>query len=149
MNDKKNLTIWRTAIGAVVSLGLLLAAGSALAGDTVSKPEYEVKFTGQACATGAEAQLALTVVAKGDHHVNKDYPSKVTVTAPAGVEVTKAKLDKGDAKFEGEDKMVFAVPVKGAKPGTYTVSSTIKFSVCNESVCLLKEETVTADVTVE
>lgn len=111
---------------------------------------YAVSAGDVSVAAGAEGVVVVTIKAKGDHKVNEEYPHKIKLDAPpAGLELPKTKLTKDEGTFADKKTFTFKVPVKGKSAGTHTVTGEVKFSVCNDSQCVIKKETIKAVVTVK
>jgi len=98
---------------------------------------------------GAEAVATITVTPGQGYHVNTEYPTKLTLTAPAGVALAKDKFiagghDKaqGDADAMTEQRLAFAVKLTPAASGSYTINGNFKFAVCDRDQCLAKQETI-------
>jgi hypothetical protein len=79
-------------------------------------------------------------------HVNKDYPSSVSVVAPAGVTVDKAKLPP--TKVE-EAAMDFEVSYMPNESGKKTFTGELKFAVCSASSCDPKKQPLNFTVDVK
>ena len=98
---------------------------------------------------GAEAVATITVTPGQGYHVNTEYPTKLTLTAPAGVTLAKDRFiagghDKaqGDADALDEKRLAFAVKLTPAASGSYTINGNFKFAVCDRDQCLAKQETI-------
>jgi hypothetical protein len=98
---------------------------------------------------GAEAVATITVTPGQGYHVNTEYPTKLTLTAPTGVTLAKDKFiagghDKaqGDADALDEKRLAFAVKLTAAASGSYTINGNFKFAVCDRDQCLAKQETI-------
>ena len=98
---------------------------------------------------GTEAVAKIIVTPGPGYHVNTEYPTKLTLTSPAGVTLAKAELvagghdkAKGDAEMMDEKQLVFAVKLTAAASGSYTINGNFKFAVCDPAQCLPKRETI-------
>ncbi|HEY0991548.1 MAG TPA: hypothetical protein VGD80_31065 [Kofleriaceae bacterium] len=98
---------------------------------------------------GAEAVATITVTPGQGYHVNTEYPTKLTLTAPAGVTLAKDKFiagghDKaqGDADALDEKRLAISVKLTAAASGSYTINGNFKFAVCDRDQCLAKQETI-------
>jgi hypothetical protein len=109
-------------------------------------------YTAEMVATGgykagAEGTVQVTVVAKGDYHINPQYPYKFKANAPgAGLTYPKPLLQRADGKFE-ETRGTFQVPFVAAKAGKATVGGTLNLSVCSAANCVVDK--VPLDVSVD
>lgn len=128
----------------IVALLVTAFTGSALADGA-----YEYSVKAPSAKANASAVAKLTVKATGDYHVNKDYPAKLTIVAPAGVTVEKAKQTKDDFKIT-EKTGEFEVKFKADAPGTKEFTGEFKFAVCQgEKACEPKVEKVSFKVDVK
>jgi len=98
---------------------------------------------------GAEAVATITVTPGQGYHVNTEYPTKLTLTAPAGMTLAKDKFvagghdkAKGDADAFDEQRLAIAVKLTPAASGSYTINGNFKFAVCDRDQCLAKQETI-------
>lgn len=102
---------------------------------------------------GAETVAKVTVTPAGGFHVNAEYPTKLTLTAPSGVTLAKAELvaggmdkQKGDADQIDDNALIMSVKATAAQPGTYTINGVFKFAVCKADQCLAKKETIALQI---
>ena len=102
---------------------------------------------------GAEATAKITVTPGTGYHVNTEFPTKLTLTAPDGVTLAKTELkmggpskDKGDADVFEEQQLLLGVKLTAAKSGSYTINGTFKFAVCDKDSCRPKKETIAIQV---
>src|SRR5215831_14015817 len=65
--------------------GVILSASAANAQQVATGNNFVVNATAAACTSGADCSIALKLEAKGDFHVNKEYPYKFKATAANGV----------------------------------------------------------------
>jgi hypothetical protein len=92
----------------------------------VSEPEY---------SAGSAATLKVVLEARGNYHVNQDYPIKIDLKAPAGVTLPKSSLGKPDAAEFGEKIARFEVPFT-ATAGAHELSADVDFAVCTPETCV-------------
>lgn len=104
--------------------------------------EFLVEATPAAGAAGAETVARVVVRPGKGFHMNKDYPTKLTLEVPAGVTTSKAVLLPADAETFDDNQLAFAVKLTPAAAGDYTVPATLKFAVCTESTCNPKKTAV-------
>jgi hypothetical protein len=106
----------------------------------------EMKATGPYKA-GAEGTVEVTLTAKGDYHINKQYPYKFKLIDPApdGVTFPKAILKKEDGAFD-EKKATFKVPFVVTKAGKAKVSGTLSLSVCSDANCIMEKQLVEVSI---
>jgi hypothetical protein len=98
---------------------------------------------------GAEAVATVVVTPGKGYHVNTEYPTKLTLTAPDGVTLAKDRFvaggkDKalGDAETFDEKRLAIAVKLTPSASGSYTINGNFKFAVCDADQCLVKQETI-------
>ncbi len=101
---------------------------------------------------GAEVVATVNVTPAGPYHINLEFPTKLDLTGPAAVVITKPKLTagghdkaKGDADAFEDGKLTFTVRMT-AQPGAHTVTGTFKFAVCDKDTCLAKKEQISIAV---
>ena len=102
---------------------------------------------------GAEATAKITVTPGAGYHVNTEFPTKLTLTAPEGVTLAKTEWkmggpskDKGDADVFEEQQLLLGIKLTAAKSGSYTINGTFKFAVCDKDSCRPKKETIAIQV---
>ncbi len=115
----------------------------------VEGESFVIKVEDATVAAGKEGTFTVSINAKDGFKVNDEYPHKLNLDAPpAGVELPKQKLKKGDGAFEGKS-FVFKIPVKATSAGSHTVAGTVKFSVCNANQCQIKDAGIKAKISVK
>lgn len=92
----------------------------------VSEPEY---------SAGNAATVKLVLEARGNYHVNQEYPIKIDLKAPAGVTLPKPSLGRPDAAEFGEKIARFEVPFT-APAGAHELSADVDFAVCTPETCV-------------
>ena len=89
---------------------------------------------------GVEAKAKVVLKPVAPYHVNKEFPTHLTVTPPAGVDLAKAKQKPEDAtKFE-EAGAVFEVAFTPREAGDKRFEAAFKFAVCTTETCDPKSE---------
>lgn len=124
----------------LAALAIVAFAGAAFAGD-----KYDLKVSSASGKAGDKATATVTVKAKGNFHVNLEYPHKLILTTPEGVTVEKAKLVASDAKISKEE-LQFTVAATSATAGKKTIEAELKSAVCSEDACQPFSEKVTIQV---
>ncbi len=120
--------------------------------------KVEIKASGT-FKKGEAGSFEIILKAKGDFHVNDEYPSKLVFPEkPQDVTYAKPKIDKnkdGDAwTFEacasGKDKCTMKVkaPFTPTASGKVKVGGTLFFGVCNTSGCPTFQRALELTVTV-
>lgn len=124
------------------------AASEASALSTVKGDGYQIVVTDGSGQVGQETQVIVTIKAAEGYKVNEKYPHKLKLgDAPAGLEFPKPVLKKDDGTFDGKKSFTFKVPVKATRAGTFSLEGKLKFSVCNDSQCLVEKKELKAKVT--
>jgi hypothetical protein len=134
----------KAALRTVFALTLFLAGSSRAAEDT-----YEVSKTDASLTVGSKGKASVTISAKKGWHLNADAPLTLKLLPPAGVEVDKAKLGRGDLALSNETSARFDVGLTAAEPGKKIVEAEAGFVLCQEDSCRpIKEKLIlTVDVT--
>lgn len=121
-------------VGPSIETGsFLLAVGPGQAGYTIGK--------------AGEVEIALE--ARGEWHVNQEYPIRVELNAAPGVALRKNELVRDDAKEFTEDKVRFLAAVEPSAPGEHEVTCDVSFAMCTEENCVLEKRTVAMRLKVE
>jgi hypothetical protein len=98
---------------------------------------------------GAAATAKVVLRPTGGYHVNKEFPTNLTVTPPANVDVPKVKQTGADAAKLAEDEAVFEVPFTAKDAGDKRFEATFKFAVCTPETCDPKSEKLAWTVAVK
>jgi hypothetical protein len=134
---------------AIGSGGKTRAIGLAkgVAADTES---YTIKLSvPDKVAKGAEAVVTVDVAPKTGWHLNKEFPTKLSVTAPDSVKVTKAVQTAADATVLTDNAGQWTVRFTAAAAGTQSFAGKFKFAVCTDTTCDPKREELSWKVAVE
>ena len=123
--------------------------GTAAGEEGAANTQYALQIDPGEGKVGEEGQVSIRVVPSADWHMNLEYPTKLMVTPPAGVEVAKAKLSKDDAVKLDEQNCEFAVKFTPSEAGDKTFTGEIKFAVCQDTACVPKTETLEFQVAVK
>ena len=100
-------------------------------------------------SVGAAATAKVVLKPTGGYHVNKEFPTNLTVAPPAGVEVKKAKQVPADAARFDDDGAVFDVAFTPKEAGDKRFEATFKFAVCTAESCDPKSEKLAWTVAVK
>jgi hypothetical protein len=123
--------------------------------DTVenTKPvpkRFDVPSIAGKTTVGNKTTLEVKVTVAKGWKWNEQYPAKLEFKEiPVGVSLDKAKYSqlKGDFKSSKQAASI-ALKVSGKKAGQATVIGKIKFSVCNETTCVIEKAPVSVVVSV-
>ena len=123
---------------------------TALTGTALADGSYNLAVKAPSAKANAKGVAKVTVKPKGDYHVNLEYPTKLTIVAPDGVTVEKAKQTSKDAAKFDETEAEFQVAFKADAPGKKTFSGEFKFAMCQGTkACEPKVEKISFDVDVK
>jgi hypothetical protein len=128
------------------------AGGSAMASKTLAETaEYVLAVnTPDDAAAGKAGKVRLTLTPKTGWHLNRDFPTRLSVEPPEGVKVAKPKLGKADAvKFSEKTGAEWAVDFTAATRGDKQFGGMFRFAVCTESTCDPKKENLAFVVNVK
>lgn len=129
---------------------LMLCASAQAAPTASTDPSFSYKFEVPAPAKkGQRAVVTLRLLPGAGYHMNKDFPTSLTLTAPAGLGLEKTKQGAKDAtKFE-DGGAVFEIGLTGSELGPKVVTGDLKFAVCTATSCDPKREKVSFTVEVK
>jgi len=100
-------------------------------------------------AVGGTASAQVVLRPTSGYHVNKEFPTALEITPPAGVEVEKAKQTPADAARFEETGAEFAVKFTPKDAGAKKFTATFRFAVCTATTCDPKRETLAWNVDVK
>lgn len=98
---------------------------------------------------GLASTVQVVLHPKDGFHVNKEFPTSLEITPPAGVDLAKNKQTAGDATKLGEDQAVFDVKFTGKSSGPKQFAAVFKFAVCTKTTCDPKREKLAWSVNVK
>lgn len=96
---------------------------------------------------GAAGKAHLEIIPRADAHVSPDAPIGLTVTAPDGVTLEKAKLGRADSKPTAKNGVQFDVPFTAEKSGE--IKGKLNFFICTEKLCERQTKELALAVVVE
>jgi len=123
---------------AAAGLALLLGAAQAHADGA----PYAIGKTEPKVVVGGKATASLTITAKDGWHVNPDAPITLSLTTPAGITTTKAKLGRADLAKSTAESAQFDIPLQASEAGKKVLNAEAKFVLCQASACKPVKETV-------
>lgn len=146
--------------GGVVAMAW--AFGGALVAETACAapaPEAPVVVAGPSEATvtataaplkvGTDGGVDVVVDVVEGYHWNSEFPAKVEVGAATGraassLKVTKRTFAQLDGDFQSTERQAkVRIPLQLAAAGDAALPLEVKFSICNDRMCLRKTEKVT------
>ena len=119
------------------------AAPKVFAGDT-----YLVTVQPPTATAGQAAVATVTVVPKKGWKLNEDFPTRLKVTPPAGVTLTKPMLRKADAVMFKPKMAKFAVKFTSSA-GNKQFAGKLKLAVCTDKECVPKTQKLAWSVKVQ
>jgi hypothetical protein len=103
----------------------------------------------EAYSVDKASSVFITLAPKGVYHINQEYPTSVTVSAPPGLAVTKSKFAKADAARFDEKLAKFDLPFSSNKSGTYQVDVKASFAMCTAETCIPFDKTLAVTLSVK
>lgn len=131
-----------------VSLSAFASIAFAQAPAKAPDASYVLKVDSPAAKKGEKTVAHVHITPGAGYHVNKDYPTTLSLTAPAGVTLDKVKQTAKDAAKLVETEAQFDVAYTAAKPGKQTVTGELKFAVCSANTCDPKKSPVSFQIDV-
>lgn len=120
------------AMGADKTEKVAVSGGGTLA----ETDEYTLSLEAPAeVGVGQAAKVVFTVTPKKGWKLNEEFPPKLKISPPEGVEIDKPNQGKSDAVVYNTHEAKWAISVKPTAAGKKTVSGTLKFAVCTETTC--------------
>lgn len=127
------------------------AKAGAGAGKTGAETEFykvDISYPAKVKA-GASGVATIVITPAAGWKMNHEFPTKITVEAPADVKVTKAEQKKDDAASFTDKGASFEVPFTATAAGDKSFEAKLKFAVCTDATCDPKKEELAWVVAVE
>jgi hypothetical protein len=122
----------------------------AMTGSALADADYSASIKAPSAKAGAKAVATISVQPKGPYHINKEFPTKLTIDAPAGVTIEKAKQSAKDAVKFGDTAAEFQVAFTPESAGKKSFTGELRFAVCEgEKACVPKTEKISFTVDVK
>jgi hypothetical protein len=99
-------------------------------------------------AVGTKATTSVTIATKGGCHVNAEAPITLSLTAPAGITLSKAKLVRADLASSTQQSARFDVAFEVAEAGAKVINAEARFVICQETACKPVKETLALNIEV-
>ena len=122
-----------------------LVTANAFAAD----PSYSLKLEVPAAKKGERAVVHVKLAPGAGYHMNKEFPSALSLVPPAGVALERPKQVAKDATRFEEGGADFEVALTSSEAGKKVVSGELKFAVCSATTCDPKREKVSFTVEVK
>lgn len=123
------------------------AAGGKIAGAVAGLP-YTVTIAKVSAVKGQPATAQVVIKPAAGYHMNKDFPTSLKLSPPAGVTLAKAQLNKADAKLS-DNEGSFDVTLTAANAGAQKVPGELRFAVCTETTCDPQKSAVAIELEVK
>ena len=111
-------------------------------------PSFTLNITPLKVAVGEKGTSTLTITPAKGFKVNKDYPTKITLEKGTKVDLAQLVYKKADTKI-ADGALTVALGATGKAAGQEAIKVKAKFSVCNDTTCLLETASVTIQVAVK
>lgn len=131
-----------SAAGLLGLYGLLGCVGGSAGVAQAADSSFSVKLEVPPAQKGQRAVVRVKVVPGAGYHMNKEFPSALVLTAPAGVTIERPRQAAGDARRFEEAGADFDVALTSAQAGKQVVVGDLKFAVCSSTSCDPKREKV-------
>lgn len=98
---------------------------------------------------GERGKIVIAIVPLNDRKVHKQAPLSVTLRAPAGVVLDKAKLGRGDITQDSEKRLELTVGYSAKTMGEQAVEANASFFICTDKWCQRMSERLAITVKVQ
>lgn len=113
------------------------------AGPVVQDPRFELRATAEeSYPSGELGRFGVTLTAAEGWHVNQDYPTNVTLSAPEGLSLPKSVFEKADAAEFADERARFDVPFTPGGAGEHRLTALVDFAVCTDETCIPVQRTL-------
>ena len=109
---------------------------------------YEITNPQAKVAVGAKSTTSVTIATKNGWHVNAEAPITLSLTAPSGITLSKAKLARADLAASTKESARFDVAFEAAEVGSKVIAAEARFVICQETACKPVKETLTLNIDV-
>jgi hypothetical protein len=135
-------------LGSLLGLSTFFAV-TGLGATAFADAAYTVKVEAPPVKKAEKAKARIHITPGAGFHMNKEYPTSIALTPPAGVTLEKPKLTAKDAaKFE-EAGADFDVVFTASDVGKKDFTGELKFAVCSANSCDPKREKIAFTVEVK
>ena len=137
--------------GKIVAIGSggktkVLPMSSKVVADTA---EYTIKLSAPTkLSSGADGAATVEIVPKQGWKLNKDFPTKLALSAPGDVKVEKGEQTVPDAVAFGDKSGKWTFEFKTSQAGDKPFACKMKFAVCTDTTCDPKKEDLAWNVSV-
>ena len=124
---------------------------AAVLAEAKSAQRYTVTVSGPpVLAARSEAQYQLRIRPQGRFRISEDYPHRLEVEAPLGLQLSKPSQGVGDATRLDAGGCDFALGVTPERAGSHQVRARLRFGICEaDLLCEPVTRVVTFDLRAE
>ncbi|PCC68906.1 hypothetical protein SAMN02745121_07564 [Nannocystis exedens] len=126
----------------ILTIAALLTA---LTGTAFAATNYDLTIEKPAAKVNVKAVAAVKLTAKGVYRINREFPARLSLTAPDGVTLDRTKLMAADAKIT-EKELKFEIGLTASTAGKKTITGELRGAVCNDADCIPFTEKVSIEV---
>ena len=120
------------------------------AGPLINDPSFELRATAAGPYTvGTQGTFAILLTARGNYHVNEDYPMTVTLSGPDEVTWPSTELGNDDTAERTLERARFEVPFTARTAGEHRITASVDFAVCTPETCIPEMRTLALLLPVE
>jgi hypothetical protein len=114
--------------------------------DATSWYDFAIKAT-PSVTKGGKGSVTVQITPKGTAEIHKEAPIKLSLQAPANVELSKTVLGRKEVKMDGNNAS-FDVPFTANDVGKGDIEATVSFFICTDKICARQERKATLPVAV-
>jgi hypothetical protein len=135
---------------AAMAPGAAIRAEPQAGGKGADDSSYALKVDAPSkLASGAAGTVRVSVLPKEGWKMNHEFPTKLKITAPAGVTVARAEQSIGDAERFEDAGATFAIEFTAQSAGEKAFQGKFRFAVCTDATCVPKSRELAWVVDVE
>lgn len=121
----------------------------AMTGTAFADGKFNLSVNAPKTARASTRTTATVKVSPSEgYKMNLEYPTKLSVTAPEGVKLEKAKLTKADGRVDTK-AVEFDVAFTAETRGKKSFTGELKFAVCTENDCIPQTQAVSFEIEVQ
>ncbi len=135
-------------LGAALALSISLFAQD---GDKGRGVDYNISTAASTSSlkVGERGSLVITILPTKDRKVHKQAPLTVTLRAPAGIVLDKAKLGRADVAKDDPKKVELSVGFTAKSGGEQAIDADASFFICTDKWCQRMTEHLSVTVKVQ
>ncbi len=110
-------------------------------------PSFELRSNLQpSYSPGQASSFEVVLTARGNYHVNVEYPMRITLHGPAEVSFPDPEMTADQAAEMAEPRARFVVPFTAQAAGAFTVTADVAFAVCTPDSCMPDNRTLSVSL---